>query len=136
MIKRKTSLAAKTASNTEELGTAMQRTASIAASAGMSFEGTAAFLAQAIETTREPAENLGTAMKTIVARFTEIKNNPLEMVEVEGEELSYNKVDTALQSIGVSLNRSIKKQIVKVRVMNRTLFFRLLKERRRICRLL
>ena len=96
-------LAAKTASNTEELGTAMQRTASIAASAGMSFEGTAAFLAQAIETTREPAENLGTAMKTIVARFTELKKNPLEIAEVDGEEVSYNKVDTALQSIGVSL---------------------------------
>ena len=96
-------LAANTASNTEELGTAMQRTASIAASAGMSFEGTAAFLAQAIETTREPAENLGTAMKTIVARFTELKKNPLEISEVDGEEVSYNKVDAALQSIGVSL---------------------------------
>ena len=96
-------LAAKTASDTEELGTAMQRTASIAASAGMSFEGTAAFLAQAIETTREPAENLGTAMKTIVARFQELKKNPLEMTEVDGEEVDYNKVDTALKSIGVSL---------------------------------
>ena len=96
-------LAAKTASDTEELGTAMQRTASIASSAGMSFEGTAAFLAQAIETTREPAENLGTAMKTIVARFQELKKNPLEVTEVDGEEVSYNKVDTALQSIGVSL---------------------------------
>ena len=96
-------LAAKTASDTEELGTAMQRTASIAASAGMSFEGTAAFLAQAIETTREPAENLGTAMKTIVARFTELKKNPLEISEVDGEEVDYNKVDTALKSIGVSL---------------------------------
>lgn len=96
-------LAAVTASDTEELGTAMQRTASIAHSAGMSFEGTTAFLAQAIETTREPAENLGTAMKTIVARFQEMKKNPLEITEVEGEEVSYNKVDEALQSIGVSL---------------------------------
>ena len=96
-------LAAKTASDTEELGTAMQRTASIAASAGMSFEGTAAFLAQAIETTREPAENLGTAMKTIVARFQELKKNPLEISDVEGEEVDYNKVDAALKTIGVDL---------------------------------
>ena len=96
-------LAAKTASNTEELGKAMQRTASIAHSAGMSFEGTAAFLAQAIETTREPAENLGTAMKTIVARFQELKKNPLEMAEVDGEEVSYNKVDAALKTIGIDL---------------------------------
>ena len=96
-------LAAKTASDTEEIGKAMQRTASIAHSAGMSFEGTAAFLAQAVETTREPAENIGTAMKTIVARFQEMKKNPLEITEVDGEEVSYNKVDAALQSIGVSL---------------------------------
>jgi len=96
-------LAAKTASDTEEIGKAMQRTASIAHSAGMSFEGTAAFLAQAVETTREPAENIGTAMKTIVARFQEMKKNPLEITEVDGEEVSYNKVDQALQSIGVSL---------------------------------
>ena len=96
-------LAAVTASDTEELGTAMQRTASIAHSAGMSFEGTTAFLAQAIETTREPAENIGTAMKTIVARFQEMKKNPLEMTEVDGEEVDYNKVDAALKTIGVDL---------------------------------
>lgn len=96
-------LAAKTASNTEELGEAMERTASIAHSAGMSFEGTSAFLAQMIETTREAPENLGTAMKTIIARFQELKKNPLEMEEVDGEEVSFNKVDAALQTIGVSL---------------------------------
>ena len=96
-------LAAITASDTEELGTAMQRTASIAASAGASFEGTTAFLAQAIETTREPAENIGTAMKTIVARFQEMKKNPLEIGEVDGEEVDYNKIDAALKTIGVDL---------------------------------
>ena len=96
-------LAAITASNTEELGTAMQRTASIAASAGASFEGTTAFLAQAIETTREPAENIGTAMKTIIARFQEMKKNPLEISEVDGEEVDYNKIDAALKTIGVDL---------------------------------
>ena len=96
-------LAAITASDTEELGSAMQRTASIAHSAGMSFEGTTAFLAQAIETTREPAENIGTAMKTIIARFQEMKKNPLEISEVEGEEVDFNKVDAALKTIGVDL---------------------------------
>ena len=96
-------LAAITASDTEELGKAMQRTASIAHSAGASFEGTTAFLAQAIETTREPAENIGTAMKTIIARFQEMKKNPLEISEVDGEEVDYNKIDAALKTIGVSL---------------------------------
>ena len=96
-------LAAKTASSTSEIGSAMERTASIAHSANMEFETTAAFLAQMIETTRESAENLGTAMKTIVARFQELKENPNEIVEVDGEEVDYNRVDKALKSIGVSL---------------------------------
>ena len=96
-------LAAKTASNTQEIGEAMERTASIAHSAGMSFEGTAAFLAQMIETTREAPENLGTAMKTIVARFQELKKNPLEISEVDGEQVDFNKIDAALKTIGVDL---------------------------------
>lgn len=96
-------LAAITASDTEEIATAMTKTASIAASANMEFETTAAFLAQMIETTRESAENLGTAMKTIIARFTEIKKDPTGIVEVEGETASFNDIDDALRSVGVAL---------------------------------
>lgn len=96
-------LAAITASDTKELGLAMERTASIAHSANMDFGTTTAFLAQMIETTREAPENLGTAMKTIIARFQELKENPMEIGEVEGEEVSYNRVDKALKSIGVQL---------------------------------
>lgn len=96
-------LAAITASDTRELGLAMERTASIAHSANMDFGNTTAFLAQMIETTREAPENLGTAMKTIIARFQELKENPYEVSEVEGEEVDFNRVDKALKSIGVDL---------------------------------
>ncbi len=96
-------LAAITAADTEEIATAMTKTASIANSANMEFETTAAFLSQMIETTREPAENLGTAMKTIIARFTEMKKAPNGIIDVEGEEVDVNKVDTALKSVGISL---------------------------------
>lgn len=96
-------LAAVSAVDTEELAYAMSKTASIAESAGMSFQNTSVFLAQMIETTREAPENIGTAMKTIIARFQEMKKSPLELVEVEGEKVSYNRVDKALQSIGMTL---------------------------------
>lgn len=46
-------LAAISATDTEELGIAMSKTASIASSANMDFETTAALLAQILETTRE-----------------------------------------------------------------------------------
>ena len=96
-------IAAITASDTEELGSAMTRTASIANSAGMEFETTTAFLAQMIETTREAPENLGTAMKTIIARFQEMKKSPEEFIDEEGNVTSINRVDTALRSVGVTL---------------------------------
>jgi TP901 family phage tail tape measure protein len=66
-------LAQNTASNTQEISTAMTKTAALANSANMSFENTAAFLATIIESTREGAETAGTALKTVIARFSEVK---------------------------------------------------------------
>ena len=100
-------LAAVTAADTAEIGTAMSKTASIASSANMEFEVTAALLSQIIETTREAPETAGTAMKTIIARFTEVKDlfdqGLLEGTDSEGQEISINKIDTALQTVGISL---------------------------------
>lgn len=96
-------LAAITAADTEEIATAMTKTASIADSANMEFETTAALLSQIIETTREPAETAGTAMKTIIARFTEMKKATSDLINIDGEEVSVNKVETALKSAGVAL---------------------------------
>lgn len=86
--------------SSEELMTALTKTASIAANAGMSLESTEVFLTKMIETTREAPENLGTALKTIIARFGQVKQ------EIDGEEIELadiNKVDTALKTIGISL---------------------------------
>ena len=96
-------LAAITASTVEEISTAMTKTASIADSAGMEFEKTAAFLSQIIETTRESAETAGTAMKTVIARFQELKKDPSEIGEIDGEIVDANKIETALRSVGVAL---------------------------------
>ena len=96
-------LAAITAADTKEIGSAMERTASIASSANMDFETTSAFLSQMIETTREAPENLGTAMKTIIARFQEMKQDPNSLIDSEGQAMDFNRVDKALKTIGVSL---------------------------------
>ena len=99
-------LAAITAADTQEIANAMTKTASIASSAGMEFETTAAFLAQIVETTRESAETAGTAMKTVIARFQELKKDPSEIGEVDGEIVDANAIETALRSVGVSLRES------------------------------
>ena len=99
-------LAAITAADVDEISNAMTKTASIAHSAGMEFETTAAFLSQIIETTRESAETAGTALKTVIARFQELKKDPAEIGEVDGEIVDANKIETALRSVGVALRDS------------------------------
>lgn len=100
-------LAAITAADTSQIATAMSKTASIAKSANMEFETTAALLAQIIETTQEAPETAGTAMKTIIARFTEVKQlfseGMLTGEDSEGEEININKIDAALKTVGISL---------------------------------
>ena len=100
-------LAAKTASNQQEMAEALTKTASIAHSAGMSFETTSVLLAKMIETTRESPENLGTALKTVIGRFAEMKKATSDLVKTEdGEVISVNRVDTALKSVGIQLKNS------------------------------
>ena len=96
-------LAAITASDTEEIATAMSKTASIASAVGAEFENIAVFLAQGIETTRESADSIGTALKTVLARFNELTKDPLEIGEVDGEIVDANKVEKALRSVGIAL---------------------------------
>ena len=100
-------LAARAAVNQNELANAMSKVASMAASVGMSLETTSAFLAQIIESTRESAETSGTALKTVLARFGEVKKlidtGKTEGTTDEGEAVDVNKIDTALKTIGVRL---------------------------------
>lgn len=101
-------LAKITATDTQQLATAMTKTASIAYSANMEFENVSAFLAQILETTQEAPETAGTALKTIIGRFTEIKklysSNQLIGKDSEGEEIQVNKVSQALSAAGINLN--------------------------------
>ena len=101
-------LAAVTAADTAQIATAMEKTASIAASANMEFETTAALLAQIIETTQEAPETAGTAMKTIIARFSEVKalkdQGETTGKDSEGEVIDVNKIQTALRTVGISMD--------------------------------
>lgn len=97
-------VAASSATNVTELASAMSKTASSAQAVGSSFENTTAMMAVMIEATRESAENIGSALKSIISRYGELKTNPNTLIDGEGEALSLNKVDTALQSVGISLH--------------------------------
>ena len=88
------------AADFEEISTAIEKVASSAASAGLDLDHMMGYLAKMIETTREAPSNIGTALKTIVANFTQFKEDPSGLTE-SGSDI--NKVDTALKSIGISL---------------------------------
>lgn len=92
-------LAAYSAADIDELATAMTKGASAASQAGLSFDEYNAFLATMIETTREAPENIGTSLKTIMARFQQVK----KAGTTEDGETDVNKVETALKSVGVQL---------------------------------
>lgn len=93
-------MAGKTATDVEELATAMARTASIAKNAGMSFEQTTAFIATMEETTRLSAETIGNSMKSIIARFQKLKADPDSLLE---DGVNANDVEKALKKADVAL---------------------------------
>ena len=72
-----------------ELSTAIEKVASSAASAGLDLDHMMGYLGKMIETTREAPTNIGTALKTIVANFTQFKEDPSQ-IDVEGSDINNN----------------------------------------------
>ena len=97
-------LAATTASSTEEIAVAISKTAASAEAVGASFEATSAMMATMISTTRESATNIGTALKSVISRYGEMTSDPSKTVDSEGEEISLNRVDKALQTVGITIH--------------------------------
>ena len=91
------------AADFNELSTAMEKTASSAYTAGIDFDHLLGYLGKMIEVTREAPANLGTAMKTIIARFEDMKKDPMAILE---DGVSANKVEAALATIGIALRDS------------------------------
>ena len=96
-------LAANTAVSQEELAVAMSKTASSMQNVGSTFEETSAMIGTMVAVTRESATNIGSAMKSIASRYGELTKDPTKLVDEEGEAMAFNKVDAALQSVGISM---------------------------------
>ena len=91
------------AADFNELSTAMEKTASSAYTAGIDFDHLLGYLGKMIEVTREAPANLGTAMKTIIARFEDMKKDPMAILE---DGVTANKVEAALATINIALRNS------------------------------
>ena len=51
----------------------------------------------------EAPQNIGSALKSIISRYGEMKADPTALIDSEGQEMSLNKVDKALKTVGISI---------------------------------
>lgn len=77
----------------------MQKTAGTAGALGVEYEKLATWIAVVSSRTRESAESIGTSFKTILARFTSLKENGFD--EEDGTKI--NEVSKSLAQVGIEL---------------------------------
>ena len=97
-VDKMAAVGATTASDLEELSTAMSKVASAASAMGVSFDDLNAQIATIVSVTRQAPESVGTALKTIYARLGDLK---VDGVDEFGVKLG--EVTSQLQTMGINI---------------------------------
>jgi TP901 family phage tail tape measure protein len=93
-----TALGAATASSTEEISEGLNKFAAIANTVGLSYEYAATALATVTATTRQSAEVVGTAFKTLFARIQD-----LELGNTLDDGTTLGSYSAALNTVGINI---------------------------------
>lgn len=93
-----TKLGAETASSSDEIAQGLEKFAAIADMIGLSFDNAAAALATVTATTRQSADVVGTAFKTIFARI-----QGLSLGKTLDDGTNLNKYSKALNAVGINI---------------------------------
>ena len=93
-----TALGAATASSTDEISAGLNKFAAVAETVGLSYEYATAALATVTATTRESADVVGTAFKTLFARI-----QGLNLGETLDDGTTLNKYSSALAKVGIDI---------------------------------
>mgnify|MGYP003307888177 CR=1 FL=1 len=93
-----TALGAATASSVDEIAGGLEKFAAIGDTIGLSFDNAAAALATVTATTRQSADVVGTAFKTIFARI-----QGLSLGDTLEDGTNLNKYSEALSKVGISI---------------------------------
>jgi TP901 family phage tail tape measure protein len=96
-----TALGAATASSTKEISDGLEKFAAIGESVGLSYEYATAALATITSNTRQSADVVGTALKTLFARI-----QGLSLGETLEDGTDLNKYSEALAKVGISIKDS------------------------------
>lgn len=93
-----TALGAATASSTSEIATGLEKFAAIAETTGLSYEYATSALATVTSVTRQSADTVGTAFKTLFARI-----QGLTLGETLDDGTTLNKYSEALNKVGINI---------------------------------
>jgi TP901 family phage tail tape measure protein len=93
-----TALGAATASSTTEIATGLEKFAAVAETVGLSYEYATTALATVTATTRQSADVVGNAFKTLFARI-----QGLNLGETLDDGTTLNKYSQALEKVGISI---------------------------------
>ena len=93
-----TALGASTASSTTEIAEGLEKFAAIARTVGLSYEYATSALATVVATTRQSADVVGTAFKTLFARIQD-----LELGKTLDDGTTLGRYSEALKTIGVNI---------------------------------
>ena len=93
-----TALGANTASSSSEIAEGLSKFAAVADTVGLSYEKASAALATVVAETRQSADVVGTAFKTMFARIEGLKQG-----ETLEDGVGLNKYSEALQKVGVNV---------------------------------
>jgi TP901 family phage tail tape measure protein len=91
-------LGAETASSADEIATGMEKFAAIGETVGLSYNNAAAALATITATTRQSADVVGTALKTLFSRMEQLK-----LGETLDDGTTLGKYSEALKIAGVNI---------------------------------
>ena len=93
-----TELGARTAASSEEIATGLEKFVSVGETIGLSYEYATAAVTTIVDKTRQSADTVGTALKTIFARLQGLK-----LGETLEDGVDLNKYSAALESVGVKV---------------------------------
>lgn len=96
-----TALGAATASSTDEIAAGLEKFAAIADTVGLSYDYATAALATVTATTRQSADTVGTAFKTLFARIQD-----LELGKTLDDGTTLGKYSQALAKVGIAVKDS------------------------------
>lgn len=105
IVDKFTKLDTKFAASAGEIGEALSRAASLAQQSGMSLDQASAFVTTIMDITQQSAEMAGTSLRTILARYGNVKAGSFVSADEDDVE-NINDIEKVLSRVGITIRSS------------------------------